>query len=446
MPVTLPNELVLLTLEYSLVFETPTKLCKQAQITPESAKDILTFRTVSRTFAKLADNLLPKVLQQKRVQMTAADLDMLDRFTRREALSNRLSSLRISTALQVKESSYYKNSDLQEQAVKQLIYYPSAMDTLTTIASRLINLKDVAIEGDPKRFIRHDCDHEYAELVEYVGPRSIYVVLKALSNAGRDPENMEISRWPMFVQGCSELLTKAGVTFPSTTHLDISFLDTGRVSASEREDLNDHSTSLKLVYPVFPNVTDLRVNMIPADAHANSIFQYVRHPSRRMWPAIHNLTRLELAMNLCTKYTAMAFRYRHTLRHLALYNVEDWHSNFNGIMQYIHRSLLVRLRLETLYLQFPAQSFTNADLRRLPLPLMTYGSPPAPFTKRIYIRQHPDEYEDAPEDAIQSSLGGAVEGWEGVFPGDFEMWLGERDDLRLKSVWAPMMLPAASWD
>lgn len=75
-----------------------------------------------------------------------------------------------------------------------------------------------------------------------------------------------------------------------------------------------------------------------------------------------------------------------------------------------------------------------------------YGSLLDPFTKRIYIRQHPDEYEDAPEDAIQSSLGGGVEGWDGVFPGDFEMWLGDTDARRLKKVWAPMMLPTASWD
>ncbi|KAK0622130.1 hypothetical protein DIS24_g11372 [Lasiodiplodia hormozganensis] len=443
MPVTLPNELVLLTLEYSLVFETPTKLCKQAQITPESAKDILTFRAVSRTFAKLADNLLPKVLQQKRVQMTAADLDMLDRFTRREAVSNRMSALCISTAFPVDLPRDYDISNLQEQATKQWSYYPSATEALTTIASRLVNLKDVAIEGDPKRLIGEDCKHGYAELVEHMGPQASYAVMKALSDAGRAPAKMEISRWPLFAQGFSELGNESRFTFPSIMQLEVSFIDTGRATSSEEEDLYDHARNILFLYDIFPNLADLRVNMIPAGGRTYSLFKNPQRLPWFLWPCITTLTRLELAMNQCTQYFAMAYRNKSSLRHLALYNTEDRHTSADGIIQYISTRLLYHGQLETLYLQFPTQSFTNEDLRHIPIPLIVWGHPPTPFTKRIYIRQLPLGYEDSPEDA-HSSLGGGVEGWGGVFPGDFEMWLGERDDLRLKKVWAPMMLPTPS--
>lgn len=284
MPVTLPNELVLLTLEYSLTFQAPTKPCKQAQITPESAKDILSFRSVSHTFAKLADNLLPEVLQQKCVQITATDLDMLDRFTRREAVSNRMSALCISTAFPVYLHQHYDISDLQEQASKQWRYYPSATEALTTIASRLVNLKDVTIEGDPKRLIGEDCNHGYAELVEHMGPRASYAVLKALSDAGRAPAKMEISRWPLFAQGMSELRNMAGFAFPSIMHLAISFTDTGRATSSEEQDLYDHAKNILSLYDVFPNLTDLRVNMIPAGGRTYSLFKNPQLLPWFLWP------------------------------------------------------------------------------------------------------------------------------------------------------------------
>lgn len=443
MPVTLPNELVLLTLEYFLTFEAPTKPCKQAQITPESAKDILSFCAVSHTFAKLADNLLPNVLQQKRVQITATDLDMLDRFTRREAVSNRMSALCISTALPVDLPQDYHISDLQEQATKQWRYLPSATEALTTIASRLVNLKDVAIEGDPKRLIGEDCNPGHAKLVEHMRPRANYAVLKALSDAGRAPAQMKISRWPFFAQGTSKLGNLARFTFPSIMHLDISFIDTGRVTSSEEQDLYDHATNMHSLYHIFPNLADLRLNMIPAGRRTYSLF---KNPQRLPWflrPCLTTLTRLELAMNQCTQYFAMAYRNNSSLRHLALYNTEDRDSSAPGILQYISTRLLYHGQLDTLYLQFPTQSFTNEDLRHIPMPLIVWGAPPTPFTKRIHIRQLPLGYEDSPEDA-RSSLGGGVEGWGEVFPGDFEVWLGERDDLRLKKVWAPMMLPTPS--